>query len=86
MYCTYTAGRIAPSKIALLVVYVATCYQLTEHVIYALPIVFFQAREREQVCGIAAVRLETTTEGGMECLGGGGAQFGAPCVFMSGHN
>lgn len=75
MYCTYTAGKIAPSKIALLVVYVATCYQLTEHVVYALPIVLPGEKKRERgKC--AEVRLGTP----QECLGG------APCVFMSGHN
>lgn len=79
MYCTYTAGKIAPSKIALLVVYVATCYQLTEHVVYALPIVLPGEKKRERgKC--AEVRLGTP----QEYLGG--AQFGAPCVFMSGHN
>lgn len=84
MYCTYTASKIEPSKIALLVVYVATCYQLTEHVVYALPIALPGEKKRKRgKCG--EVRLGTPRKGGVECLGGG-AQFGAPCVFMSGHN
>lgn len=70
MYCTYTASKIEPSKIALLVVYVATCYQLTEHVVYALPIALPGEKKRKRgKCG--EVRLGTPRKGGVECLGGG---------------
>lgn len=76
------AGGIAPSRIALLVVYVATCYQLTEHVAYASPSSLFPlfSKAIKSVCGAgwrsAALHMSVCLGRGVKYVvgsGGGGA-------------